>query len=283
MTVLSFIQARELVSTIEQEKTRARVLLDLGLTATNVDINYRFKEVEFSDSKISFKHLNEIANDGEICYYLEKRKSPQKLKIFSADTNLFYKLIPSRDAPTIEISGIKMHRTQERTPWQDTIDKISSLQPLKGRILDTCCCLGYTAITAAKEKDVTQVFTFEKDSNVLEMTDYNPWSRELYLDRKIKLAIGDVNKGIEMFSTAFFDAIVHDPPPFSLSPELYSLDFYKKLFRVLKSSGKIFHYMGNPENEQGKDFVKGVIKRLKEAGFKKIKERPDILGITAQK
>ena len=150
-------------------------------------------------------------------------------------------------------------------------------------MLDTCCCLGYTAIAAAKERAVSQVFTFEKDSNVLEMADYNPWSKELYTNRKIKLTIGAVDRGAEMFSTNFFDAAIHDPPRFALSPELYSGEFYRKLCRVLKPSGKLYHYVGSPGEKQGKDFVKGVMKRLKEAGFRSIKRRDDILGVTAEK
>ena len=282
MTVLSYIQAGEILSAIESGKTKTRVLLDFGLTAANVEISYTFKEVRFSNAKISFKDLNEIATDDTICYFLEKNKPPQKLKLFSADTNLSYKLVPSRDAPALEIAGLKMHSTVKKTPWQSTLDKVSSLQPMRGRVLDTCCCLGYTAINAAKESYVTRVFTFESDSNALEMTDYNPWSRELYLNRKIKLTIGDVARGVEMFSTGFFSSIIHDPPPFTLSPELYSLDFYKKIFRVLAQKGMLFHSTGDAEREQ-REVSKGIAKRLKEAGFRNVVERPDILGVTAQK
>ncbi len=283
MTIISFIQANEILSAVEKGETKLRVFLDLGLTPVNLELNYKFREARFPGLKVSFKDLEEVAGNETICYYLEKGKPPQKLKLFSADTNKFYKLVPSRDAPTLEISGIRMHRTQERTPWQDTLDKIAAVSPLYGRVLDTCCCLGYTAIAAAKERDVTQVFTFENDSNVLEMSDYNPWSRELYTNRKIKLSIGDVSRGTEMFSSNFFDAIIHDPPRFALSPELYSLDFYKKLYRVLKAGGKLYHYTGSPGEKQGKDIVKGVINRLNEAGFRNVKARPDVLGVTAQK
>ena len=283
MAAISFLQAREILSAIEQGKTKIRILMDLGLTPTNVEINYKFREAGTSGVKISFKDLEEVLQNPLVCYLLEKNRPMQKLSLFSADTNRFYKLVPSQDAPTIEISGIRMHRTQERTPWQDTLDKIGTIAPLKGRVLDTCCCLGYTAIAAAKEHRVVQVFTFERDSNVLEMTDYNPWSRELHLDRKIKLTLGDISGGIEMFSTRFFDAIVHDPPRFSLAPELYSLEFYKKLLRVMKEHGKLFHYVGNPGEKRGKNYVKGVISRLREAGFTDVKARPDALGVTAKR
>ena len=283
MAAISFLQAREILSAIEQGKTKIRILMDLGLTPTNVEINYKFREARTSGVKISFKDLEEVLQNPLVCYLLEKNRPMQKLSLFSADTNRFYKLVPSQDAPTIEISGIRMHRTKDRTPWQDTLDKIGTIAPLKGRVLDTCCCLGYTAIAAAKERGVVQVFTFERDSNVLEMSDYNPWSRELHLDRKIKLTIGDISRGLEMFSTRFFDAIVHDPPRFSLAPELYSLEFYKKLLRVMKEHGKLFHYVGNPGEKRGKNYVKGVISRLREAGFTDVKARPDALGVTAKR
>lgn len=281
MPVISFVQARAILSAVEASLPNVRILADLGLTPVVVDINHKFKEVSFSGVKVSFSALEEIAANDTICYSVEGNKPPQKLKLFSADTNLFYKLVPSEDAPTLEISGIRMHRTQERTPWQDTLDKVSSIAPLRGRVLDTCCCLGYTAIAAARQQDVVQVFTFERDTNVLEMADYNPWSRELYLNRKIKLSVGDVFRGVESFSAAFFDAIIHDPPRFALSPELYSFDFYRQLFRVLKPGGRLFHYTGSPGEKQGKDFVKGVLHRLKDAGFVKVVHNPDILGVTA--
>ena len=283
MVVISFLQAKEILYAIEQEKPRARVLMDFGLTPTNVEINYKFREARLCGVKISFNELEEVLSNQTVCYLLEKNKPAQKLSLFSADTNRFYKLVPSNDAPTLEISGIRMHRTQERTPWQDTLDKIGTLAPLKGRVLDTCCCLGYTAIAAAKERGVVQVFTFERDSNVLEMADYNPWSKELHINRKIKLTIGDITKGVEMFSSRFFDAVIHDPPRYSLAPELYSLQFYKDLLRVIKEKGKLFHYVGNPGEKQGKDYVKGVMKRLREAGFTAVKARPDALGVTAQR
>lgn len=283
MATISFLQTRAILSAIEERKAKTRILMDLGLTPTTVELNYKFREAKMSGVKISFRDLEEVTHNPSVCYLLEKNRPMQKLNLFSADTNRFYKLVPSRDAPTVEISGIRMHRTKDRTPWQDTLDKIGTIAPLKGRVLDTCCCLGYTAIAAAKEQRVSQVFTFERDSNVLEMTDYNPWSSELHLNRKIKLTIGDVTKGIEMFSSRFFDAVVHDPPRFSLAPELYSLEFYKKLFRVMKENGKLFHYVGNPGEKQGKNYVRGVMKRLREAGFKSVKARPDALGVTAHK
>ena len=283
MPVLSYLDAVSVARAIDEKKQRIKLVLDLGLSPSNIDLNYRFKEAKISSCKLSFKDVEEISSDDSVCYYLQKGRRPQKLKLFSADTNKFYKLVPTTDAPTLEISGIRMHRTVKRTPWEDTMDKVAAVSPLKGRVLDTCCCLGYTAIGAAKEKNVKQVFTFEKDSNALEMANYNPWSKELYSNRKIRLTVGSVDKGTEMFSSHFFDSVIHDPPRFALSPELYSADFHRKLYRVLKPSGKLYHYVGSPGEKRGKDFVRGVMKRLREAGFRKVKRRDEILGVIAEK
>jgi uncharacterized protein len=284
MIVVSFIQAQELLKAVDEDQLSVKISADLGTAPVKVSVSHKFKEVVFPDgSKISFQELDDIALDRAVCYVLEKNKRPQKVQLFSADTNRFYKLVPSRDAPTIEISGIRMHRTKDVTPWQDTMDKISALAPLRGIVLDTCCCMGYTAISAARQPDVKQVFTFERDTNVLELSDYNPWSKELYTNRKIRLAIGDINAAIVRFNDNFFDAIIHDPPRVALSPELYSGIFYKELFRVLKKGGKLFHYTGSPGEKLGKDIPKGVMRRLKEAGFIDVQPRRDILGVTARK
>lgn len=39
---------------------------------------------------------------------------------------------------------------------------------------------------------------------------------------------------------------MHNPPRFSIAGELYGLDFYRALYRVLRRDGKLFHYTGEP-------------------------------------
>jgi predicted methyltransferase len=73
---------------------------------------------------------------------------------------------------------------------------------------------------------------------------------------------------------------MHDPPRFSFAGELYSLEFYKELFRILKTNGRIFHYLGNPKKNTLK---KGVKRRLEEAGFEKLNWIENCKGFTAQK
>ena len=283
--VLSHFQAAEITKAILDKKNVVRASVDLGLTASTVKFDYREQLVVFSDDEmLTFDEVSKIASTENVCFVVEKGKTEAtKIQLFSAETNRFYKLFPTRDAPTAEISGIRMHRVQERSPWQDTEDKISCVEPLSGRVLDTCCGLGYTAIAAAVSKKVERVYSFERDKNMVLLCDYNPWSQPLFLDIKIKLAIDDVFKAIKYFDSSFFSAIIHDPPRMALSPELYSLEFYQQLHRVLKKGGKLYHYTGSPGEKRGINITKGVVRRLKEAGFSTVVERKDVLGVVAVK
>ncbi|HRW51172.1 MAG TPA: spermine synthase, partial [Caldilinea sp.] len=80
-----------------------------------------------------------------------------------------------------------------------------------------------------------------------------------------------------------FDAIIHDPPMFSLAGELYSLAFYRELLRVLRRGGRLFHYIGNPESKSGATVTRGVVRRLTEAGFRRVQERAQAFGVVAVK
>jgi uncharacterized protein len=64
------------------------------------------------------------------------------------------------------------------------------------------------------------------------------------------------------------DAILHDPPRFGRAGELYSQVFYHQLARVLKRGGKLFHYVGTPNQlTSGRDVPDEVANRLRDAGF----------------
>ncbi|MBI2581281.1 hypothetical protein HYV85_05765 [Candidatus Woesearchaeota archaeon] len=283
--VLSHFQAAEITKAILDNKDKIRISTDLGLTASTVSVDYKNNFVVFSaEEKLTFDEISKIAATENVCFVVEKGKTAAtKIQMFSAETNRFYKLLPTRDAPTAEISGIRMHRVQERSPWQDTEDKIGCVEPLSGMVLDTCCGLGYTAIAAAASKKVERVYTFERDRGMILLADYNPWSQPLFSYVKIKLAIDDISSAIKYFDAGFFSAIIHDPPRLQLSPELYSLEFYRQLFRVLKRGGRLYHYTGSPGEKRGINIPKGVVRRLKEAGFQNAAEKKDVLGVVAVK
>ena len=60
----------------------------------------------------------------------------------------FFKLLPTEGAPTIEIDGVRMHRTRRTTPDADAGLKLEALGVGGCRVLDTCAGLGYTALGA---------------------------------------------------------------------------------------------------------------------------------------
>jgi predicted methyltransferase len=161
------------------------------------------------------------------------------------------------------------------------LTKIKAVKPLFGRILDTSTGLGYTAIEAAKSAN--SVITVELDPMVLELCWYNPWSRELFDNPKIEQRIGDVYDEVERFSDGFFSHIIHDPPVMSLAGHLYSGEFYGELHRVLRPKGRLFHYIGDPGSKSGKSITRGVMNRLRQAGFKRVEPKPRAYGVVAYK
>ena len=204
------------------------------------------------------------------------------VSFFSENTNKFYRLVETHDFPFLEISGIRMHCAGESVK-KSTHAMVSQLKPLKGTVLDACTGLGYAAIEIASHEKTEKVFSFEIDSNVLEIAKQNPFSKELFENKKIFLENSDVFSAILKFPENFFDRILHDPPRFALAGELYGRPFYKELFRVLKYGGILFHYTGNPGQKSGRDFKGGVIKRLQEEGFAGVERIPEAQGIRAKK
>ncbi len=206
-----------------------------------------------------------------------------EIKFFDEKTKKFYKLVPTSTWPTLEISGIHMHRIKDIDPKTDSKLKLKVLGKIYGVVLDICTGLGYTAILAARKKSVKKVITIEKDENVLKIARQNEFSKELFENPKIKIIVGDAFEEIKKFENESFNFIIHDPPRISLAPELYSSEFYSQLFRVLKKGGRLFHYVGEPGKFSGKNFAKGIVRRLLRAGFKKIFKAKEAMGIVAEK
>jgi predicted methyltransferase len=75
---------------------------------------------------------------------------------------------------------------------------------------------------------------------------------------------------------------VHDPPARALCrTDLYGLQFYKQLRRVLRPGGQLFHYIGSPDSKESGRLYSGITVRLKEAGFTNVKKAPRAFGLTA--
>lgn len=272
---LTFREARIiLLSTGE-----VRVNLDLRKTNRSHVVIVKEDRAIFPDgSEVEKDILKRIAKDENTVYFL--RKGQLYKAAIAADG--FYKLVPTIP-PTIEINGIRMHRTKETNPLKDTRSKVEAVNPKDGEfVLDTCMGLGYTAIESAKRG--AYVITIEKDPNVIELARLNPWSREVFTSQNIQLIQGDAFEVIRKFNDASFDAIIHDPPRFSLAGQLYSEEFYGELFRVLKPKGRLFHYVGNPGRRyRRKDLQRGVMERLRNVGFKRVRRIEEALGVVALK
>ena len=197
-----------------------------------------------------------------------------KWQHFDENTGKFYKMIyVEQDAPpTVEISGIKMHVTQDGNPCLDTKRKLKALGKVFGKVLDTCCGLGYTAIALSKLISVEQIITIEKDDNMVRLCQENPYSLALFTSPKIEVKRGSSTEIIREFPDNYFGGILHDPPRFALSPELYELDFYRQCFRVLSAKGKIYHYTGDPNKEsRRRSLPVKTAERLRLAGFRNVK------------
>ncbi len=254
------------------------ISLDLGLTRTRVifkDDKYFFPE----NQTLTKQDLKKVIKKDKICFFIEEN-TIVPISIFSEETNKYYKLVPTINWPTIELSGIRMHVTSSMAPKEDTEKKISFVFPLQGNILDTCTGLGYTAIMASRTADM--VYTYEIDSNVIEIQKINPYSKELFNNPKIKRHNANCFERIKDFKGCFFDAIIHDPPRLTLATTLYSQDFYNDLFKILKSEGKLYHYTGDPGSKnRSMDIRSGISKRLEKSGFVNIKRVFN--GLTALK
>jgi predicted methyltransferase len=159
------------------------------------------------------------------------------------------------------------------------VEKIKAAAPVSGEVLDTATGLGYTAIEAART--AARVVTVELDPAAQEIARRNPWSRELFDNPRITRRIGDSFQEIATFPPDAFTVILHDPPTMSLGGDLYSGEFYRRAYRVLRRGGRMFHYIGDPNSRTGASTTKGVVRRLQEAGFSRVVPKPEAFGVTA--
>jgi hypothetical protein len=275
--MLSHVPARSLLFGRKAGDTAATISLDLGLTESSVRLEA--ERVTFPGGQwLAWKEILEIAGSPLACFVVGHGDA-EKVQHFSEAFNRFYSLMPTAGAPTLLVSGIAMHRIQGIEPHQDTLRKLRPLAPITGRVLDTCTGLGYTAVEAARTAE--WVVTIELDPAVLDVARQNPWSRQLFESRRIEQVIGDAYEKVQDLADGSFARIIHDPPMFSLAGELYSGEFYRQLVRLLSAGGRLFHYIGDLDSRSGRNVVRGVMRRLDEAGFRRVVRRPEAFGVVA--
>ncbi len=276
--VLSHFQVGPLLAKLDVG-IESEISPDLGLAT--VQVLMEEEGIRFPDGELLLWDVAEQIVASRVNCFVLQNGVATKVTAFSERTNRVYSLMPTKEAPTLLISGLPMHRIKDTTPNRDTEEKIKAIKPVVGEVLDTATGLGYTAIEASKTAN--KVTSIEHDPEVLEIARKNPWSVALFESNNITQLIGDSFDILLEQGSDRYSAIIHDPPTFSLAGHLYSKEFYESLHRVLRAKGRLFHYIGNPNSRSGRSMTRGVIRRLRESGFSKIRRAPQAFGVIAQK
>lgn len=249
------------------------ISLDLGLTLSQVKKTeselilpdgqrINTKDLEKANKR---RHLQDcFLINNNLLYY-----------IYSFENKSVYKLYePHIDwPPTLWINSSMMHTVSVSKPTEEAVNKVGTLGKIKGNVLDTCFGLGYTSIELARA-GADCIKTFEISQSVIQIAQLNPWSKEAFLNKKIKLENSDIYTKIKTLNEQEFDLILHDPPNVKIQGDLYSSEFYTKLYRVLKNNGKIYHFIGGGRipHEYKVNYVRGVVNRLSKVGFRKVEK-----------
>jgi len=254
--------------------TRLEVSLDLNLGCAEVEVG---RDV-FIHEGLAFPlaDIERAARSERKAFRCVREAEPRPWEVLEVFTDRYFQLVPTAASPTLEVDGIQMHRTSGVDPFEAAGDTARSVVRPGSRALDTCGGLGYTAIACAR-LGAREVVSTEPSEGVLHLRRLNPWSR---LERGLPIVLHeeDAVALAARLPDGSLDAIVHDPPRFSLAPDLYSGAFYAQLRRVLAPGGRLFHYTGSPYSRgRGRDFLRGVVERLRAAGFR-AEPRPDLQG-----
>ena len=193
-------------------------------------------------------------------------------------TSSLIKLVPTDwGPPTFEIDGIKMLPSATVSPYADAERKVELIQPRGKVILDTCGGLGYFAAWCLRGH-AHRIASYEKNADVLWLRRLNPWSPPE--GAPLTLTHADIVAVMASVGSNSIDAVLHDPPRFGIAGELYSQTFYEQLARVLRRRGRLFHYVGAPNQlTTGRDVPSEIANRLKIAGFRVEKNGDGILAV----
>jgi len=262
---LSAHEARTLLELARGGGGRAVVNLGRG----EVDIAVEGGSLLLGSLRLRASELRSVVEKEDAVFFFDYEGLGIKVAFYREGRYYKLRCLGEGLAPTLEISGIHMHNIVGTDPWSDARRKVKLVSPGRGDlVLDVCTGLGYTAINAVECG--AEVVSIEKDPAVLEIAEYNPWSWGLSNPR-VTLLLGDAFEVVADLPEDLFDAAIHDPPRFSLAGELYSLEFYRRLRKVLKRGARLFHYTGWPGKHRGLNIQAGVARRLRAAGFRVVK------------
>lgn len=269
--------AKQALEAITKGLSSVRLSTDLNLSEQDFSLSNQELVLD-EDNLLTVAELKKIVKKtGRI--YLCRDGDMEPLEDRSVG---YYKLAPTSGAPLLEISGVKMHISKGTDPFTSASQMAQQAVSKGDKVLDCCSGLGYAAI-AAHRLGASEVLTIELSPEVMGLRAQNPWSKDLGNEGIVQQQGSSYELILTMPATSF-DAVVHDPPRFSLAGELYSEEFYREIYRVLRKGGKLFHYTGNPHViKTGSSFVDGVIRRLNAAGFKNVEKVEHLMGVRAQK
>jgi len=280
--VLAPWEAREALALAPWERARLRVGLgrDLALVESRPDsLAFTVSQATYEVGRAALGEA--LGRVGERVIYLGPSG---ELGFVEVRSRGYYKLVPvPRAPPTLEINGIHMHRIRGTDPGRDTRAKVRAARVGRGsRVLDTCMGLGYTAVYSAL-RGAEHVVTVEVDENVVLLARYNPWSRPLARP-PIDVVLGDATRVVWELEEGYFTRIIHDPPRIGPSTgDLYSTEFYARLYDLLAPGGVLFHYTGEPGKKWGARFPGRVAGRLARVGFTVLGFDGEAKGVVAVK
>ncbi|MCX8204346.1 MAG: RsmD family RNA methyltransferase [Candidatus Nezhaarchaeota archaeon] len=280
MPVLTSEVARTALKAWREGLRTITLTYNLGLSRAMVELTSEGMVIE--GRTVSYDELQLALRDEDALFIVEPHGRLRKAILYSEGRLYKLKKVVEDGAPTLEVSGVPIHRIEGTKPWEDAIQKVSLVKVEKGaRVLDLCTGLGYTAI-ASMISGASEVWTIEKDANVLRMAEANPWSRGLEDPRIVKV-LGDVTKVLANFSEGEFKAVIHDPPSITQASELYTVELYREIHRLLEGGGRLAHFVGpTVSRARGMDLMQAVSKRLKSVGFM-VKVDKEAMGVLAIK
>lgn len=137
------------------------------------------------------------------------------------------------------------------------------------KLLDICFGLGYNSAAALENfGEDLEIVGLEADSAILQkIQNLNPNLKHYSIIKKLamlqefdnkKILIGNATQTIKTLPTSYFNMVFLDPFSPGKNPELWSADFFKEIYRVMKPCGVLTTY----------SCARTVRDNLKEVGFK---------------
>lgn len=277
--VVSHFEVKAIEAAREAGCLEMTASFDLGKSLLSVNLSQEGVAVD-RDLVIPWAELTRVSAQEKGCF-VWRGSAFEELFSLSETTGWTARLVPTGEAPALHLAGFTMHRMDGISPRKGALEMVNALGAPKGDVLDCATGLGYAAIALARK--ARTVVSIERDPLVRELSALNPWSEDLFRLPNIQLLSGDSAELIPGMDSDSFAAVLHDPPSLSLAGDLYGGEFYRQLYRILKSGGRLFHYIGDPKSSFGSSVTRGVIRRLGEAGFVKIEPKARAFGLTALK